>query len=61
MSREIAPDYFPEPEPRKVFEVCDICGNEIFEGDYYYHINGDDVCEDCFPQLSKELYGKWAE
>lgn len=29
---------------------CDHCGEEICET--YYHINGEDICEDCL----KELY-----
>ena len=34
------------PEP-KVAEYCDCCGNEIYEGDYVFEIDGEKLCEEC--------------
>ena len=31
--------------------MCDICGNYIVDGEYYYHTeNGNDFCCDCFTE-----------
>ena len=31
-----------------VCACCDQCGGEIYCGEEYYRINGENVCEDCF-------------
>lgn len=40
-------------EPERVF-VCDCCGEELFEGDRVFEIDGDILCQDCaFDNYSK--------
>lgn len=34
------------PEPIAVF-VCSGCGDDIYEGDDYYDIMGEQFCQDC--------------
>lgn len=33
-------------EPRVVCK-CDVCGNDIYEGDTMYVIKDDNICEEC--------------
>lgn len=40
----------PEYEPNL---PCDHCGKGIYEGEEYYSINGENLCEDCV----SEIYG----
>lgn len=37
---------YEEPVAKPVF-VCDSCDMEIFEGEYYYEIETNLICEDC--------------
>jgi len=37
-----------------VFCHCDSCGGEIYEGEEYLEIDGDNIHEDCFDEYSKE-------
>lgn len=40
-------------EPEYVY-VCDCCGEELFEGDRVFEIDGDILCQDCaFDNYSK--------
>lgn len=39
-------DALLEPDTEK-YITCDLCGNEIYEGDEYWLINGECHCEDC--------------
>lgn len=40
-------------EPERVF-VCDCCGEELYEGDRVFEIEGDILCQDCaFDNYSK--------
>ena len=32
---------------------CDICGNNIYEGDKYYRVNGVAYCEGCIEDLTE--------
>lgn len=45
---------FGMPEP-VVFEKCQICGNEIYEGEEYYAMIDDVVCEDCIFDYTREF------
>ena len=33
-----------EPDP---VEICDGCGERLYEGDFIYTIDGERLCEDC--------------
>lgn len=35
---------------------CCICDGEIYEGEYYYHINGEAVCEDCIGVYARQVF-----
>ena len=38
-------------EKYEKYKMCDICGNYIVDGEYYYHTeNGNDFCCDCFTE-----------
>lgn len=39
-------------EPRSMYE-CDLCGCEIFEGDEYYEIGDEILCEKCVDDCKK--------
>lgn len=34
------------PEP-PIYSKCEACGEEIYDGDEYYEIDGHDYCEAC--------------
>ena len=38
-----------------VCACCDQCGGEIYCGEGYYRINGENVCEDCFVDYARSL------
>jgi hypothetical protein len=38
----------------KVFCTCECCGQEIYEGEEYLEIDGDNIHEDCFDEYAKE-------
>lgn len=39
-------DRMEPPEPNPVL-YCDKCGDGIYEGDAYYKIDGNNVCDNC--------------
>ena len=41
------------PEPKSVF-VCSGCGRNIYDGDDYYEIMGEQFCEKCISDAKKE-------
>jgi formylmethanofuran dehydrogenase subunit E len=41
---QVERDGYPTAEP--VFK-CDKCGKTIYEGNYYYAIGDETICEDC--------------
>lgn len=38
-----------------VYACCDQCGGEIYMGEAYHRINGENVCEDCFEDYARLL------
>lgn len=44
----------PEPDP---ILHCGKCGNGIYEGEFYFRIDGDDICETCL----NDEFGRFAE
>ena len=46
------------------YMLCPNCGSIIYRGDgmyygdYYYDVDGDIYCEECFPLVAKELWRK---
>lgn len=38
-----------------VFKTCDMCGNEIYEGDEYYDFDDEVICEDCLMDYVNEF------
>lgn len=45
----------PNAEPERPALTCDRCGEEIYEGEDYFHdVDGDDLCETCFDRWRKE-------
>lgn len=42
------------PEPPHIH--CDLCGQEIYQEDYYYYIDGFDICEDCLEKEYRKVY-----
>ena len=43
----------PYIEAKKAFE-CNLCSEEILEGDVYYEIDGLEYCEDCVEEKIAE-------
>lgn len=43
---ETVRDRMEPPEPDPILH-CVKCGNGIFEGEVYFHLDDCDVCEDC--------------
>lgn len=41
------------PEPKSVF-ICSGCGENIYEGDEYYDLMGEQFCRDCIDGARKE-------
>ncbi len=35
---------------------CDICGFEIYRGESSYHVNGEDICEDCLREFAARFF-----
>jgi hypothetical protein len=35
----------------EVIATCSECGRAIFAGEFYYHVNGDDYCDDCIGEM----------
>lgn len=38
-----------------------VCSAPIFEGDYYYNVDGQIFCEECFKEYSYVRFGHYAE
>lgn len=47
MSYETVPEPPVEPPEDVIFAYCDYCGGEIYEGETYYAIDGENICTDC--------------
>lgn len=41
------------PEPRSVF-ICSTCGEMIYEGDNYYDVLGEQICDECMWSAKRE-------
>ena len=41
------------PEPKSVF-ICSGCGGNIYDGEYYYDVLGEQFCEECMDGAKKE-------
>ena len=53
--QHICPSACPNaPEPRAVY-VCSECGGRILEGEYVWHIMGEQYCESCIDELRTEV------
>ena len=56
-----------EPEPRLeppedvIFAHCDRCGGEIYEGDTYYAIDGQNICVDCLRDFASDYFADCVE
>lgn len=50
-SRFGCPDFYP----RKVGN-CAVCKDNICEGDEYYDVDGESVCEDCFWEYANKEF-----
>lgn len=44
----------PPEDPDPVY-MCEDCGGGIFEGDRYYSVNGEILCEECMEEKYKRL------
>lgn len=56
-----------EPEPRLeppedvIFAHCDRCGGEIYEGDTYYAVDGQNICVDCLRDFASDYFADCVE
>ncbi|WP_434302690.1 hypothetical protein [Clostridium botulinum] len=46
-------DYRYEAPKVKIVDRCDICGNNIYEGDDYYYISHMNICNNCIDEFKK--------
>lgn len=54
-------DYEPreqalEPKEPVVFCTCDECGQDIYEGEEYWVIDGCTVCDDCLRDFAEKYF-----
>ena len=54
-------DYEPreralEPKEPVVFCTCDECGQDIYEGEEYWVIDGCTVCDDCLRAFAEDYF-----
>lgn len=47
--------YWPDEE-REEYADCEYCRNTIFYGDYFYHMDGAFICEDCIERHMRKHY-----
>lgn len=47
------------PEPKPILH-CSKCGDDICEGERYFHLDEGDVCENCL-SLYYKRYAEWDE
>lgn len=45
-----------EPPEDKVYATCSHCGNEIYEGEMFYDIEGDYIHEDCLHDYADNYF-----
>lgn len=43
----------PEPSEPPYVTECLNCGEKIYDGDYYYDIDGEEWCEECIKECRK--------
>ena len=50
-----------DPPEDVVFATCDHCGGEIYEGEEYYYIDGQYICEDCLSDFAEKYFADCKE
>lgn len=45
----------------KVVSQCNECEGDIYAGEYFYHIKGDAICENCIDNYVKEHFRRCIE
>ena len=43
----------PDPQRRRPMALCSLCGAELYRGESYWQINGQQVCEACLLPLAR--------
>lgn len=38
---------------------CRLCGDTIYQGEEYYHINGEDICCGCLERFAAGAFGRY--
>lgn len=41
--------------------LCDLCGKQLFRGDFCYRLNGLCICRDCLPAFARECFASAPE
>lgn len=49
-------EYRYEAPKAKIANKCDICGEDIYEGETYYEIFDENICENCIKECRR--YGE---
>ena len=44
---------YGELNPKEAVCTCDMCGEDIYEGEDYYQINNDNICKFCINDFRK--------
>lgn len=53
MGPESCYDYRYEAPQAKIYTTCDVCGEDILEGDSYYEVGALCVCEECIDSFKR--------
>lgn len=47
-------DYRHENQQAKLIHTCTVCGGGIYNGDAYWNISGQIICEECMENMKLE-------
>jgi hypothetical protein len=50
-----------DPPEDRIFTTCDYCKGEIYEGESYYRIDGQDICVECLRDFSSDYFADCIE
>lgn len=49
-------DYNIDPPEDEVCGYCDHCGGEIYKGEIYYRIDGENIHKDCLAEFAEDYF-----
>lgn len=57
--KEVLPDCMydyrgKEDEEQEVLTTCEECGEDIYNGEHYYKVDGNDYCQECMSEFRRD-------